>query len=195
MPVELGPTLPTLVTERLCIRAIDAADAPALFEIFSDPEVTRYWSSPPLPDLAAARALADDIAECVRTRTLLQWGITRRGETRVVGTCTLAAWNQQHRRAEIGFALHRGEWGQGLIAEAGTAVLAFGFDALDLHRIEADVDPRNAASIRLLERWGFQREGLLRERYLQSGELQDALFLGLLRREWHARQDPALRPA
>jgi RimJ/RimL family protein N-acetyltransferase len=63
-------------------------------------------------------------------------------------------------------------------------LLAYAFDELDLRRIEADVDPRNAASIRTLERLGFRREGYLRERWRVNGEVQDALFYGLLRREW-----------
>lgn len=70
--------------------------------------------------------------------------------------------------------------------EALTALLDFAFGALDLHRLEADVDPRNAASVRTLERLGFRREGYLRERWLVGGEIQDALFYGLLRREWRA---------
>ena len=60
----------------------------------------------------------------------------------------------------------------------------YAFEVLDLHRIEADVDPRNAASIRTLERLGFQREGYLRERWQVNGEIQDALFYGLLRPDW-----------
>ena len=68
--------------------------------------------------------------------------------------------------------------------EALRALLNFSFDHLNLHRIEADVDPRNVSSARTLERMGFQQEGYLRERWLVGGEIQDALFYGLLRREW-----------
>jgi RimJ/RimL family protein N-acetyltransferase len=75
------------------------------------------------------------------------------------------------------------------MAEALQALLAYCFEALDLRRIEADVDPRNAASIQTLERLGFQREGFLRERWEVDGEIQDALFYGLLREEWK-RRDP-----
>jgi RimJ/RimL family protein N-acetyltransferase len=67
-------------------------------------------------------------------------------------------------------------------------VLAFAFDTLALHRVEADVDPRNARSIRALERAGFEREGYLRERYHVGGELQDAVLYGLLRPHWAARR-------
>ena len=62
--------------------------------------------------------------------------------------------------------------------------MRFAFEELGLRRIEADVDPRNEASIRLLERLGFQREGYLRERWLVDQEINDTVFYGLLRREW-----------
>ena len=65
-----------------------------------------------------------------------------------------------------------------------TLLIRFAFEQLDLHRIEADPDPQNAASIKLLLKQGFKREGLLRERYFLNGEPQDAEYYGLLRREW-----------
>lgn len=182
--MQTGPTLPTLETERLRLRAVTPADAGALYRIFSDPLVTRYWGSPRLTDPAQGLALVEEIQRGARTGALLQWGVTRTGEDRVIGTCTLAGWDRQHRRAELGFALGRSHWGRGVMAEALPTVLRFGFVGMQLHRIEADVDPRNAPSVRHLERLGFRREGLLRERYHQGGEVQDALFYGLLRAEW-----------
>ena len=176
--------LPTIETARLRLRWLDPDDARALFAVFGDPAVCRYWSHPALPDLAAAAALQRDIARHFADRSLFQWGIADRGTDAVVGTCTLAALSPEHRRAEVGFALARAAWGKGYLAETLPALLAFAFGALALHRVEADVDPRNARSIRALERAGFRREGLLRERYHVAGEVQDALFYGLLRREW-----------
>ena len=179
--------LPTLRTERLALRWLTDADVPALYEIFSDAVVTRYWSRPPLPHAAAAAALLAEIRRGFAERTLFQWGIARRADDRVIGTCTLAALSTPHRRAELGYALGRTHWSRGYADEALHALLDFAFDTLALHRLEADVDPRNAPSIRVLERLGFRREGHLRERYHMGGELQDALLYGLLRREWRGR--------
>ena len=67
----------------------------------------------------------------------------------------------------------------------------YAFEVLNFHRIEADVDPRNDASVRTLERLGFQREGYLRERWQVNGEIQDAFFYGLLRPDWETRQGAA----
>ena len=179
--------LPTIAATRLSLRWLTDEDTAALFSIFSDAEVMRYWSSPPLTETEGARKLLAHIHDCFRQRTLFQWGIARRTDDYVIGTCTLFHLDTQNRRAEIGYALGRQHWGQGYMQEALGALLGFSFDTLNLHRIEADVDPGNAASIKTLERMGFQREGYLRERWLVGGEIQDALFYGLLRREWQGR--------
>lgn len=102
----------------------------------------------------------------------------------LLGTFTLYGLEPRHRRAEIGFALARERWGSGLMGEALDALLPWAFAGFDLHRLEADVHPDNAASLRCLERRGFRREGLLRERYWLSGEWQGAVLLGLLRHEY-----------
>lgn len=105
-------------------------------------------------------------------------------DDRVIGTCTLAAIDVQHKRAELGFAVARAQWGRGYASEAAEALVTFAFRTLAMHRIEADVDPRNFASIRCLERLGFQREGYARERYHLNGEVQDAVLYGLLSSEF-----------
>ena len=176
--------LPTLETPRLHLRWLTPDDVPALFAVFGDPEVCRYWSRPALPDLAAAHALQAEIAASFADRSLFQWGIARRDTDAIVGTCTLATLSAEHARAEVGFALARACWGRGYVAEALPAMVRFAFETLGLHRLEADADPRNAASIRALERAGFVREGYQRERYHMQGEWQDGVLFGLLRREW-----------
>lgn len=182
-----GEELPTIPCSEVELAALQERDIPALLEIFGDPEVMRFWSSPPLQDERAAKALLDDILESFRARRLFQWGVRKRGNPSVVGTCTLYNWDRAHRRAEIGFAVARREWGRGIASQATAGRIEFAFETLKLHRLEADVDPRNSKSLRVLERHGFQREGLLRERYHQAGEVQDAVLLGLLSREWTVR--------
>lgn len=176
--------LPTIETKRLRLRWLSSGDVHALSLIFGDPEVCRYWSRPALPDRAAAEALLDEISGLFAERSLFQWGIADRETDAVMGTCTLAALSHEHRRAEVGFALARPKWGLGYMTEALPALIHFAFETLALHRLEADVDPRNARSIRALEREGFEREGYLRERYRVNGELQHAVLYGLLRNDW-----------
>lgn len=176
--------LPQIDTGRLSLRWISAADTDAFYAIYSHPEVMRYWSAPPLVDREAAANLIKKIHEDWQRRVILKWGIARRTDDQLIGSITLFNLDFTHRRAEIGYALGRDYWRQGYMNEALMAVLKYAFEVLDLHRIEADVDPRNAASIRTVERLGFQREGYLRERWQVNGEIQDAFFFGLLRPEW-----------
>jgi RimJ/RimL family protein N-acetyltransferase len=176
--------LPTLDAGSFALRMIRPEDAEDLFAIFGDPEVMRYWSTPALEDLEAAQELAREIQQCFDSRNLFQWGLVRPNDDRVIGTGTLSNLSGQNRRAELGYALARSEWGQGVMSQVLPVLLRFGFEMLDLHRIEADVDPRNPASFRLLEKLGFKKEGYRRESYILNGEIQDAVLYGLLKREF-----------
>ena len=172
--------LPTLGSDRIALRQLGGEDVPALRLIFGDPEHLKYWSHGPLSDLEAARTYLDGISSGWRDRTLFQWGIEERGSRQVVGTVTLAGWDPGNRRAEIGFILHPSRLGRGLATEAVRTALRFAFGPMNLHRVEADVDPDNAGSLRLLERLGFQREGYLRDRWFTFGTWKDTVLLGLL---------------
>jgi len=171
--------LPTLRGSKVILRWLTADDVDALYEIFSDPEVARYLAIARQKSREETEQFLDGIHEGYRTSTLYQWGIEHGGG--IVGTCTLGGIDWENRRAEIGFALDRAAWGQGLMPDALTALIDHAFGEMNLHRIEADVDPRNSASLRLLERLGFRREGYLRERYFKDGEIQDSVMFGLLR--------------
>lgn len=183
--------LPTLESPLVTLRALAAADLPGLLEIFGDPEVARYLSIRKLGDEADARRFLDEIHRGSETRSLFQWGVQRNRDVRLVGTCTLADIQWESGRAEVGFALGREHWGQGLMGEALPILIGYGFEQLGLNRLEADVDPRNEVSIHLLEKLGFQREGYLRQRHLKEGERQDSLILGLLASDWRSsRREP-----
>jgi ribosomal-protein-alanine N-acetyltransferase len=166
------------------MRWISEDDIDALFDVFSDPKVVRYWSSGPLANREAAAAMQREIEEGNLKGSLWKWGLALRETNRLIGTVTLFNLNLSNERAEIGYAMGSGYWGKGYMNEALTALIVHAFDVAKLRRLEADVDPRNTPSVRTLERLGFQREGFLRERWHVEGELQDAFFYGLLKREW-----------
>jgi RimJ/RimL family protein N-acetyltransferase len=174
--------LPTLRGSKVLLRWLTAEDVDALHEIFSDPEVARYLAIPRQRSREESERFLAEIHEGFRTRSLYQWGIEHAG--RLIGTCTLGGIDWENRRAEIGFVLGRSSWGQGLMPGALALLIDHSFGDLGLHRIEADVDPRNGASLRLLDKLGFRREGHLRERYFKDGEIQDSIMLGLLRPEY-----------
>jgi RimJ/RimL family protein N-acetyltransferase len=176
----------TLVTERLRLRPLAAHDAPALFTIFSDPEVMRHWASPPWRSRADAEALLERDARATAEGSHLRLALCRHGDDTLIGSCTVFGFVPTSRRAEMGYILGRAHWGRGLMHEALVALVGHGFEGLNLHRIEADIDPRNAASRRTLERLGFTLEGRLRERWIVAGEVSDTELYGLLAREWRA---------
>jgi ribosomal-protein-alanine N-acetyltransferase len=177
---------PILTTERLVLRSLDERDVDAIFAIFRDPEVSRYSSSPPMAEIGEARALLDRAVSSFSQHAAIRWAITRGTDGLVIGTCNVFHVDEQNRRGELGYALKREFWGNGFIHEALSALLDYAFGTLHLHRLEADIDPRNGASIRAVERLGFQREGIRRERWHVAGEISDSLMMGLLSREWQS---------
>jgi [ribosomal protein S5]-alanine N-acetyltransferase len=154
--------------------------------------VMKFWSSPPLESLGGAVDLIEEIHDLFGSRRLFQWGICLQETDELLGTCTLFNLDQAHRRAEVGFALRRSAWGQGFATEAFGLLLRHSFETLGLHRLEADVDPKNERSLRLLGRQGFRKEGYLRQRWHHRGAIHDAIILGLLRSDWSGPGSAAL---
>jgi RimJ/RimL family protein N-acetyltransferase len=186
---DFSDGLPRLEGPRVLLRQLEARDLSDLLAVFGDPYVAKYWGGELLGSLEEAQQLLAQITTGIEQRQFFQWAIALKPEDSVVGTCTLFALNQRHRRAELGFALKRSHWGRGLGTEAVRVLVAFAFGRMGLHRLEADTDPRNDASRKLLSRLGFREEGYLRERYFTMAEVQDAVFFGLLRSEWLAANE------
>ena len=175
---------PTLAGERTVLRELDLADSDDLFAFRSDPEVQRY-NSAPMQDPAEAAALIDELRAEYAAHQAVHWAVTLRGDSRVLGLMGLAAWEKYHRRAEIGYDLRRDQWGRGLATDAVRAILTFGFTRLDLHRVEAQTIADNHASVRLLQRLGFQLEGIRRQySWEEDGTFHDSAVYGLLRPEF-----------
>lgn len=175
---------PELRGERIRLRGPRAGDVDALFALFSDPRVTRYWSRPAMQARAEAEALIADIAEGFEQRRMLNWVIAD-AEDAVIGSCTLFQFDARHRRVELGFALQRSQWGRGLAREAAALAIGWGFGTLGLHRIDACIDPDNAASRALLVRLGFVPEGRQRENYFVGDTVTDTELFGLLASDWN----------
>lgn len=186
----------SLSTPRLSLRPLTDADAPALFAIHADPEFARFWSSPPWTALTQAEQLIAQDQLDLASGEHIRLGIVRLEDSALLGSCSLFKIHATNRRAEIGYGLGPAYWGGGYAREAVAALLDFGFrDAasggLNLHRVEADIDPANRGSAKLLERLGFSLEGRLRERWIVAGVVSDSAIYGLLQREWRAAASAA----
>jgi ribosomal-protein-alanine N-acetyltransferase len=178
---------PVIETARLRLREIVLADAPALLAIHGDADAMRWFGTDPPTELAQAAKLVENFANLrLQPNPGTRWGIERRSDGRLVGTCGLFKWHRGWQSCTTGYELGREAWGQGLMREALAAVFAWGFEHMSLARIEAQVHPDNAASLRLLRGLGFVDEGLAREAGFWLGQRHDMVQLGLLKREFVA---------
>lgn len=178
----LKPPTPTLRTARLLLRPFSAEDSEAIFAIFSNPRVMRYWDGPAWTSLAQAERF---VAGCKRMEdegTGARVAVVRTADGRLLGQCGVFSWNPTYRSAETGYCLDDAAWGQGFATEAVGALLQWAFDTMDLNRVQAALDTRNPASARVLEKLGFLREGTLLEDCIVNGEVSDSWVYGLLRR-------------
>jgi len=179
---------PELLTRRLRLREAVAADAPALFAIHGDADAMKWFGSDPPPDVASAARIIENFAALRQAPVPgIRWAITERDcDDTLIGTCGLFRWNRGWRVCLTGYELARASQGRGFMREALRAAYAWGFDAMSLDRIEAQVHPANTPSLALLNSLGFVEEGLLREAGLWLGARRDLIQLGLLRREFDA---------
>jgi ribosomal-protein-alanine N-acetyltransferase len=179
---------PTLETERLLLREIVPADAHELFAIHGDEALMRWFGVDPLQDVAGAEKLITTFASWrAQPNPGTRWGIQRKGEQRLCGTCGLFGWNRAWRKCTVGYELAAHAQGKGYMHEALTSMLDWGFTNMELNRVEAQAHAENTASLRSLSRLGFRQEGLLRELGYWRGGYHDLLGFSLLRRDWESR--------
>ncbi|NUZ09881.1 GNAT family N-acetyltransferase [Pseudoalteromonas sp. McH1-7] len=169
-----------LDTERFTLRPLTSQDAEALFAIFSDTDVMRYWNTPPWDSLHDATQFIKQSHEDLTTQKALTLAIVSKGDKALIGKCLLFSWDKESRRAEIGFGIAKSQWGQGVIPEIGTALIDYAFSTLKLRRIEAEIDPANIGSAKVLAKLGFTKEGHLRARWEIAGDVSDSALYGLL---------------
>ncbi|WP_413513157.1 GNAT family N-acetyltransferase [Myroides odoratus] len=176
---------PTLQTPRLVLRALHFTDAPALFAYFSKDEVTEFYDLSTFESLEEAHELLLDWQNRYQNQDAIRWGIALQQQPeRLIGTCGFHNFSIENSRAEIGYELHPDFWQKGLMTEAIKALIPFGFEAFNLHRIEAMIHPTNNSSRKLLEKVGLQSEGILREYFYEKEKFIDAEIFSILSREY-----------
>lgn len=178
-------------TARLVLRPFRPADVEDLFAIYADPKVMRFWSSPPWKSIDRARETIERDIRAFKSGDHLCLALERKQDCRLIGQCTLFKFSESCRRAEIGYCLASEVWGNGYMNEALRALIDYGFEHLNLNRIEADIDPLNEASVNTVERLGFVREGFLRERWIVNDQVSDSVIYGLLGKDWQFRESDA----
>ncbi len=173
---------PELETNRLLLRRIVRDDIPALFKMRSDKKVMQYIDRPLAESLDDAALLIAKIDDALLLNDGITWGINLKEDPELIGTIGYWRIDKPNHRAEIGYLLKTQMQGKGLMQEAISTVIKYGFEQIRLHSIEANVNPLNDASKKILEKNGFVQEAYFRENYYYNGKFLDSNIYSLLNR-------------
>lgn len=170
---------PTLATERLMLREMTPDDVNALLKHFGNPEVVKFIAMQPIKTIEQANEWLKWMGGFFAAKDGLRWGITQQ-DGNFVGSAGLHRWNREAHYAQIGCDIAYPYWGQGYGQEAMRQIIEFGWEQMKLNRIEADIVKGNQRSAHVLEKLGFKKEGVLRQRILKGGKYYDVHIYGLL---------------
>ena len=171
---------PTLTTERLILREITTEDVHEILYQRSDPQIMKYLDRAPLISIHDALSFIERIKQATRLNEGITWGIALKGEKKLIGNICFWRLDNAHHRAEIGYVIQPSHQSLGYATEALMAVLQYGFGPMQLHSVEANVNPNNTASIKLLERNGFVKEAHFKENYYFDGRYLDSAIYSLI---------------
>ncbi|RLQ91083.1 GNAT family N-acetyltransferase [Falsibacillus albus] len=172
-----------LDTEHLKLRQINMEDAPKMYANFSLDEVTKYYDLETFQSIEQAEQLIQKLLRGFAAGKQIRWAITIKPHHELIGTIGFHEIEREHRKAEIGYEIHPDFWGRGIVTEAIKEIVRFGFEEMDLNRMEAFYDPENIASQKVLHKNGFVFEGVLRKRFFEKGQFVDAAISSIIREE------------
>lgn len=179
-------SFPVLTTKRLQLRQLSDNDVGDIFELFRDDHVTRYYDIASFSERNEAEEWINAMTRRFSTNQGIRWAITRNGHEKVIGTCGFV-WKSHNYSAVLGYELTPDYWGNGYITEAVEAIVGAAFHSMapfQLNRVEALTYPENGASMAVLKKLGFEREGVLRQWGYWKGEFHDLACFSVLRQGW-----------
>jgi ribosomal-protein-alanine N-acetyltransferase len=179
LAIDLNP-FPVLSTERLLLREVSKDDAEEIFFLRSDKEVLTYLDRDPAKSIDEAIQWIEMINEATKKNEAVAWAMNLKDQPKLIGTFSFWNIRKEHYRAEIGYVLHPAHQGKGLMQEAMAIAVGYGFKTIKFHSIDANVNPENTASIKLLEKNNFIREACLKESWYYNGKFLDALIYSLI---------------
>lgn len=176
---------PILECDRVILRKMDRSFADDMFEYASNPAVTKYLTWDVHPNRRFSYNYLGYVNSRYRTGEFFDWAITMRDSGKMIGTCGFTRFNFSSYSAEIGFVLNPKYWGYSIAPEASRRVIRFGFDTLELHRIEARYMENNIQSRRVMEKSGMTFEGIYRDMMLVRGQFVSVGVCSILRSEFN----------
>lgn len=150
-------------TERLVLRKMEAADSKKLFQLWSDPQVTRFMNIESFTSETQAAEMIQLFDQLHRDNQAIRYSIFNKETNELIGSCGFNYVDYENAKAEVAYDIRRNFWGRGFASEAVSSLLHHAFSVMGLNRIGAKVDPDNTNSIKLLRRLNFQFEGTLRQ--------------------------------
>lgn len=164
----------------------DAAD---VFEYASDPEIATYTVWYPHETLQDSQIFVQSILDQYEKGEMAAYGIELKNEKKIIGTCGFIEYEKNHHKAELAYALSPTYWGRGIATEAAKACIHYGFEVLQLNRIEAGCHASNVQSERVMKRLGMQYEGTLRKDMFVKGAYRDTKMYAISRDEYNTKTE------
>ena len=172
---------PVIETERLLLRSISLEDTQALYFLRSHERTNQYLNRPPDASPEQTRAKIEEILELLQKNECILWVLALKEKpAALIGTIGYWRMLPEHYRAEIGYMLHPAHWQKGFMKEALNAVIRYAFEEMNLHSIEANINPDNVPSGALLESCGFIQEAYHKENYYYDGVFYDSIIYSRL---------------
>ena len=176
-------SFPEFDSDRLHFRKINFVDANDIFFIRSNDDVMRFMDVPRHYSITDSEKLIQSIIESYKNETGITWGIIEKQSNEFIGYIGFIRMTSEHCRAEIGYVLKPAYWGKGFMYESINKIVRFGLGEMNLHSIEANVNPLNDKSLKVLEKIGFIKEAYFRENYLFNGKFLDSVIYSLLEKD------------
>ena len=176
-------SFPKLESERLIFRRMLLGDAKDMHQIRSNDDVMKFMDVKRTKSIEDAKELIRNSLDDYKNEKGISWGIMDKRSKSFMGYIGFFRIQPQHCRGEVGYVLKPEYWGKGFMTEALSTIVKFGFGKMNLHSIEANVNPKNKSSKKLLERLGFRKEAYFRENYLFDGKFFDSEIYSLLEKD------------
>ncbi len=177
--------VPVLDTDRLILRAFSENDSDDIFEYASNPEVTKYL---PWKTHISKNDTIDFLKmshEMFEKQDNIDFAIEFKSDKKVVGGISIRKWNDENKCADIGYVLSPRYWNKGIITEAIKRIIKFGFEELNVNRVEAHCDEDNIGSYKAMEKAGMKYEGTLRKKVFIKDKFVNMRFYSILKEEYN----------
>ncbi len=175
---------PNLESKRLHFTKIQMSDSNDILKIRSSELVMKYMDTKKVESIIDSENFIKSIIETYKNKSGISWGIVEKCSNNFIGYFGFWKLISEHCRAEIGYALKPEHWRKGYMTETLRTMIVFGFNKIKLHKIEANLNPDNINSIKLLEKFGFKKEAYFRENVLFNNRFLDSIIYSLLQKDF-----------